>query len=502
MHSDVLISPEPSAKRRVPSGATALTAIGAASAAIWLLAFTAQYSLAENGDKAWQSLGTLSGLLASKAALFVSGFALLFGLYWLGARYVHRVRRCHWVLVIGFGLLFNAVLVPMYPVDAADLYDNVIRGRMSAVYDLNPFAATPSQVSHDLFYRFSAWRNVPTAYGPAWEAIAALTSRLAGDDYTANVIAFKIVPIIGYLLTALLIGLGLRAIAPERALLGAYLFAWNPLIVYSTGQGGHNDTLMAACLALSVLFLIRRRYALATIGAVLGALVKFIPLLIVPAIWIATWRDLKGPARWRSLLTSAVGGLAVAALGYAPYWTGPDTLRLDRIGGMFTGSVAAVIRELLSPPLPVDAATTLVKLVTLGAFGLLALAALAGFWCATKSSETEERTRAIRTVAWIVAAYLLVATSWFQAWYVSWLVALVAFLADAPIRRFALMFSYLVTWEGWLYNFVSFRYNGWMPAPWVNLIPVAFYMGGAYLYLTYLAVRPLKPLTIFGSSRK
>ncbi len=490
MPLDLNTSPEQSAKRRTLPDAVVLILIGAASVAIWLFAFLRPYSLADNADKAWQSLGTLSGLTAPKAELFAGAFALLFGLYWFGVRYVRKASRTRWTIVIGMGLLFNAVLLPMYPVDAADVYDNIIRGRMSAVYGLNPFSAVPDQVSSDPFYRFAAWRSVPSAYGPAWEAIAALTSRIAGDDYTANVIAFKVVPVIGYLLTALLIGLTLRKVAPERALLGAYLFAWNPLIVYSTGQGGHNDTLMTACMALSILFLARRRYTLATLAAVLGALVKFIPLVLVPVIWIAAWRDLRGAARWRTLILSALGGLLMAVIGYAPVWAGPDTLRLDRLGGMFTGSIPTVIHTLLAQSLNDNTATSLVKWLTLGAFGLFMIGELLALFTAPKAESAEaDLWRSIRTTARILAVYLLVATTWFQAWYVAWLIVLVAFLDNAPIRRWALVFSYLVTWEGWLYNFISLRYNGWMPSPWRDIVPVAFYMGGAVLFALYLIFR-------------
>jgi hypothetical protein len=474
-----------------------LTLIGAANIVIWLIAFLRPYSLADNGYKAAQSLGTLSGLTVSNAILFVGAFAALFGLYWFGARYVRTASRNRWTVVIGMGMLFNVVLLPMYPVDAADVYDNIIRGHMSADYGLNPFSAVPNDVSSDPFFRFAAWRTVPSAYGPAWEAIAALTSRLAGDDYTANVIAFKVVPVIGYLLTALLIGLTLQSIAPERALLGAYLFAWNPLIIYSTGQGGHNDTLMTACMALSILFLARRRYALATFAAVLGALIKFIPLLLVPVIWITAWRDLHGAARWRTLIASAFGGVLMAVIGYAPYWAGPDTLRLDRLGGMFTGSVPTVIHKLLTQLMSNGSALTLLKWGTLGAFGVFALVELFTLLDTPKAETANaDLWRAIRTAARIIAVYLLVATTWFQAWYVAWLVALVAFLDDVPIRRWVLVFSYLVTWEGWLYNFVSLRYNGWMPDPWRDGIPVLFYMGGALLYGAYLVFRSMERKTL------
>ena len=345
---------------RVQLKYVALIGIGITSALLWWLIFERPLSLAQYGDLNWQSLGTITQLSTPQGILMSVGFAALFGLYWLGSRFLKAGSRMQLAIVMGFALLFNVILVFMYPVDAADVYDNIIRGRMSAVYGLNPFAQTPQAVPDDPFYRYAIWRDVPTAYGPAWEMLTNLTTRLIGDDYTLNVIAYKLLTVIGLLITALLIWLTLRIVAPERAVMGAYLFAWNPLLVYSSGQGGHNDTLMAACIALSVLCLARRRYTLATYAATLGFLVKFIPALLIPVILIATWRNLRSAARLRSIAASLIGCVVIAALGYAPYWSGPNTLRLDRLGGMFTGSLAVVIRSILSLQIDQAAATTLV----------------------------------------------------------------------------------------------------------------------------------------------
>src|SRR5258708_38508989 len=125
---------------------------------------------------------------------------------------------------------------------AADIYDNIVRGRMSPHSGLNPMASVPNDIPGDPFYRFAAptWYDATSAYGPTWEMVAALGSRIAGDDYTANVIVFKLIPVLGYALTALLIGLTLQIVAPKRALTGFYLFACNQGDVFMTTGVGHH----------------------------------------------------------------------------------------------------------------------------------------------------------------------------------------------------------------------------------------------------------------------
>jgi hypothetical protein len=420
--------------------------------------------------------------------LYVAAFIALFGLYALVLRRgLHPATRAQWILVAGFALAFNAVLLPMYSVDAADIYDYIIRGRMSAVYGLNPMHDVPNQVQNDPFYSFAAWHDVSSAYGPGWESLASLTSRLAGDDPIANVIAFKLVALAGYALTALLIGLTLRRLAPRRTLTGVVLFAWNPLVVFMTGGRGHNDLVMTACILFSVYCLARRWYVAATLGALVGALVKFIPILLIPIIGLVALRELRGGLRIRYVIVSAVLGAILLVAIYGPYWTGPETLRIESRGSLFTGSVATLVRQVLSPTFDGrldEAANTpntnaLIQRAVLIGFGLFYLSELETLL------RRREPIQPIRTATTILMFYLLVSCIWFQAWYVVWVVGLVALLDNTPLRRLVLLFSYFVTWESLLYNYVTLRPGDWMPIPWRDLIPVAAFMGPAWTYVAW-----------------
>ena len=72
---------------------------------------------------------------------------------------------------------------------------------------------------------------------------------------------------------------------------------------------------------------------------------------------------------------------------------------------------------------------------------------------------------------------------WFMSWYVLWVVPLAALLDYSPLRRFVVLFSYLVTWEMVLYQYITLRPGAWAPLPWRDLLPVAGYMGTAWLWL-------------------
>ncbi|PJF33807.1 MAG: hypothetical protein CUN49_17680, partial [Candidatus Thermofonsia Clade 1 bacterium] len=115
-------------------------------------------------------------------------------------------------LIIGLSALSHAILLPVYPLDATDVYDYIIRARMTAFYGMNPLRDVPRQLPDDPFYRFVGWKDVPSAYGGAWELLAALVVQLAGDDQLVNVLAFKGLAVLGSLIGALGIYAALRRV--------------------------------------------------------------------------------------------------------------------------------------------------------------------------------------------------------------------------------------------------------------------------------------------------
>ena len=472
-----------------------LTICGIAVGLLFFYGFAYRYSLSQFGYLPRQSIATLNKYSNEGALLYIVTFVLLFACYWLGYQIIRGVsRRWFLVIIVGFSVLFNLIMLQMYPADASDVYDYIIRGRMTSVYGLNPLQNVPNDIKQDAFYAFTSWRSVPSAYGPAWEVLAGLASRLANDDRTTNVITFKLLAVIGYGLASLFIGLALIRIAPRRLLGGLYLLMWNPLLIYMTAGIGHHDALVAATIALALYSLTRRWYIAATLALVLGTLLKFIPLMLIPIIAIIALRQLRGWSRLRYLILSAILSILLAAAAYAPYWHGWETLRLERRDRMYTGSVATVIRELLLPTLdhkpiqtsPADTPITnaLMANGSLVLFGLFYLWQLVLLWRA----DEQDTLLPLRIIGRVLLFYLLVVSLWFYGWYLIWILPVAAVLDDAPLRALILRFSYLVTWQSFLYNYLAITTKGTDWLPWLDLAPVAIYMGYAWAYVAYYQV--------------
>jgi hypothetical protein len=411
---------------------------------------------------------TLTGL-----ALFV-GVLLLFGAYALGAlalvgpNAVARTapRRTSWPLglaLVGFPLLFAALLLLVYPVTSVDLYDYVFRGRMLVHYTANTFIQVPQDFRSDPLFDYVAWRRAVTAYGPLWEGLSWLTGRLAGEtpgglggiaprdaDLLRLMLAYKALGTLGFLLCGAAIWGALGRIAPERRALGLYFWLWNPLALWETVAAGHNDAWMALFIVLAVwafsagakmptrqgdklpsgapgtsVTLSPAHLVSSSLAAFLaltaGGLIKFLSLFLGPVLLAAalrrrpSWR-----ARGRLMLLVGAVCLAAAALAYAPFWAGWETFRNfgDRTT-LFTATWLATLQAGLAAH-GVEKALAQ-QIATMIGLGLLLVGVLWATWRAWSAPE-----RVAEHMLWLLLWFLFCCNPWFQPWYLLWPLALVA----------------------------------------------------------------------------
>jgi alpha-1,6-mannosyltransferase len=391
-------------------------------------------------------------------ALVLGCAAFLFGAYALGALVVAAGRsRISVPLVVGFALLFVALLLFTHPMTSTDIYDYLFRGRMLARYEANPFVAVPAQFGDDPLLTYVAWRQAPTAYGPLWEGLSWLAARLAGQSPDATesaplaqllalMFAYKSLAVLGFLLCGAAIWLALGRAAPEQRRLGLYLWLWNPLALWETVGAAHNDAWMALCIVLALwafgwgsgvkgqgsgrldeissaspsLQISLSSPMAALLALTAGGLIKYVAFFFGPVMLAAALRRL--PA-WRARVwLLALGGVACVALmvvAYAPFWAGLQTLQNVRDRRTFyTASWLAALQAVLAPALSTEQAQGIIA-----AAGLALL--FAGVVWATYSAWNAPDDVAGH-VLWLALWFLFVCNPWFQPWYLIWPLALVA----------------------------------------------------------------------------
>jgi alpha-1,6-mannosyltransferase len=349
------------------------------------------------------------GDLTEAAVSFVVLFALGSVAYFVAvARVLQRPHVGRWGLagIIGAGLVFRLILLPIQPTLSTDLYRYLWDGRL-AVAGVSPYRYPPDAPELTTFrdravYPWINHADWLTIYPPGAQLLFAALARAA----PGSVAAFKLVMVAFDLLALGALLAWLRALGRPPA--WAIVYAWHPLVVVELAGSGHLDAVALAASVAALWAAARGREGWAGACLGLGAAVKLYPLLLLPAIWE------RRPGR----MAAAAGGVLAAA--YAVYAgdglaTGGSLLRY-----LAEEHFNPTLRGLLEPALGRlgEGGRHAARAVPLA--GLAAFAIALAVW--------GRAVPAWRRALWLVSAYLVTTPSLFP-WYALWIVPL---LAAAP----------------------------------------------------------------------
>jgi hypothetical protein len=264
---------------------------------------------------------------------FTSLWLLFFGAVWLARG---RPTGPGVAAVFGVAILAQTICILAPYALSGDFYSYAIYGRIYAVYGGNPYVEAPIQYANDPLYSYVYWVHVPSFYGPLWTLISGQIALIAGSNVGLAVLLFRLIEAVSALLAMLLVFLVLRHLDPERALVGAILIGWCPLVIVESGLSAHNDVLMAT-LIVDALVLAAQRRVLTSIAAVatvvLAGLIKLTALALLPLLGLYLLRAMP---TWRARAAVFFGsGLVAAALGAAiiwPVWAGAETFAVQTLG--------------------------------------------------------------------------------------------------------------------------------------------------------------------------
>ncbi len=162
-------------------------------------------------------------------------------------------------LVLGLGIAFQVATLALPLLLSRDVYSYAMYGRIAALHHANPYVATPQDFPGDPLFALvgPVWRTTPAVYGPAFTMLASFLSSLFRSPATI-VLAFKVVAVLASVGVTVLVGRLARRLAPGREAFAVALFAWNPAVVAYAVAGGHNDLLVALCIAGALALLVPR----------------------------------------------------------------------------------------------------------------------------------------------------------------------------------------------------------------------------------------------------
>jgi hypothetical protein len=242
------------------------------------------------------------------APFYVLGLLTLFYAFLRVLKTVHTLSRDDpeaakslRVWVLGLGALCGILLIGLYPISALDVVLYVVRARLWALYDASPMLALPAHYTQDPFVRFAGeFAREPSPYGPLWELIAQIPIRIGILEIADGVVAMKVISLISYIATGVLIGWYGQQDSPRDRVSGLTamtFFALNPLVLMQVIGNGHNDMVMLALMTLGLVLWQRGRWALATLALTLAALIKVSGLILLPLFGVAV---LASATDWRT----------------------------------------------------------------------------------------------------------------------------------------------------------------------------------------------------------
>ncbi|WP_282587922.1 glycosyltransferase 87 family protein [Lichenifustis flavocetrariae] len=316
-------------------------------------------------------------------------------------------------VVLALALAFRLMVLFAAPFHSTDIYRYVWDGKVQGA-GINPYLHVPNDPALAALRDAAIWPRInradyaPTIYPPMAQALFFMVTRVS-----ASVTGMKLalVALEGVTAWAILRLLDMAGLPRSRLL----VYAWSPLVIWEVAGAGHVDAAMTAFVAFAVLARVRDRDGFAGLALGAAVLIKFLPIVILPAVW----------RRWNWTLPAAV--VAMLVIGYLPYlgagwkvlgflpsYAGEEGLRdgtgfwIARLVGRLTGRPI--------PPILFVCATGLVM-------GVLAIAI---------TVKIDERARPI-VGSLVLAAAGMVALSPVYPWYFVWLVPFLCFVPSPPL---------------------------------------------------------------------
>jgi F0F1-type ATP synthase assembly protein I len=261
--------------------------------------------------------------------LLISGIPFVFAVWW-----TFRPKKfpANTLLTILIGAaLFRFILVPLDPPRlSTDVYRYIWDGRLQGA-GINPYLYVPvdprlAGLRDDSIYpNINRKEYAHTIYPPVAQAFFFLVTRA-----TQSVPGFKGVLVLIDLVTVGLVAATLRAIGQPAERVIAY--AWHPLPIFEFGGSGHIDALMICFIALALFARAHQKSGIAGLALGAATLVKFIPIVLLPAIY-RRW-DKKLPIAFAITLfvfyLPYVLGAGTGVLGFLPQYANEEGLRKPR----------------------------------------------------------------------------------------------------------------------------------------------------------------------------
>lgn len=297
------------------------------------------------------------------------------------------------------------------PNNSSDVYYYSAVGRLDSKYGINMYEENFSEhqkdYTDDEVVQASPGIEHKFVYGPLWAIICKILGRVDTNSALGTLYLFKILNIIVHLLNCYLIW----KISKNKKLV--LIYGLNPLMLFEGIINVHNDIYLILFSLFGIYLKKQNKIWLAIISIALGALIKYVPILLLP--YIINNEKIK-----KQIIYLAEFALAFLGLTF-----------------IFTGSITSILNVMDQTGKYANSLYLQLRLNGLG-FDVLSKIALAGkivFCIAYFIQIFIRRKKEGKNYMWLIMLFILLAITNFRTWYIMWLFGIFTELEQRDINK-------------------------------------------------------------------
>ena len=381
---------------------------------------------------------TFAGL--GKVQMFAVLFSVLYIFVWIILVKYSKNSRVSLLLSL---LIFAAIIfisIFINPTRSQDAYWNLLLTKGFVKYGANPYRTTPADLFFDSWSPYvKSWRFLPMTHGPVSTALFLLPSALSENLRSAlfilkiEVLVFLFASI--FFLWKILNRLKIDLRKKADILI---LFILNPFVIQNTLIDAHNDVFIMTLVLLSYYLLLRNKYIGSILSLVLGILIKYSLILLIPIPIIKLFQDKNKKLSFKmyALILCFIISLVAAFAAWVPYG-----LNLKEFKGLEnemlmrgTDETSSIFTVMLKKFLWLDNGS----LRVIGAVIALAISSFLAY-----------RKKYLLAYTVPLLFILLFTTPWLNSWYFLWFYPLLIIFLSYPVTVF-LTILLILNWDVYL----------------------------------------------------
>ena len=193
----------------------------------------------------------------------------------------HKKKLRSAIIIIALTTILSFFILPN---NSGDVWYYMAIGRLDSTYNVNSYQENFKDIKdnykEDAIVSSSYAYNTTFAYGAVWHFICTTLGRIPTNNTLVMLSIFKMFNLLVHILNCILI----YKISKKHKIRNMLIYALNPLIIFEGLINVHNDLVLLTTILGAIYFKKNNKLYLAVLSIAIGALIKYVPILLLPFI--------------------------------------------------------------------------------------------------------------------------------------------------------------------------------------------------------------------------